>query len=55
MEKVLSVCRPEQWVILSGGLPPGIPPALFGEFVRQLKEKKAKVAVDSSGLFCIIF
>ncbi|KAA6395305.1 MAG: 1-phosphofructokinase [Streblomastix strix] len=49
IEKVVNVGRQNQYVVLSGSLPPGIPPTLLGEFVKRCKEKGMKVAVDSSG------
>ncbi|KAH7828137.1 putative 1-phosphofructokinase [Monocercomonoides exilis] len=49
IDKVVSAGEAGQWVVLSGALPPGIPPRLLGDFVRACKEKRMKVAVDSSG------
>jgi 1-phosphofructokinase len=53
INKVVNAGVPGQWVVLSGLLPPGIPSTMLADFVRALKAKGMKVAVDSSGLIIL--
>ena len=36
-------------VVLSGSLPPGVPPAFYGRLVRALRSKARRIALDASG------
>jgi 1-phosphofructokinase len=37
------------WIVLAGSLPPGAPDAWYAELAAQLKGRRARVAVDTSG------
>ena len=37
------------WFVLSGSLPPGVPPEIYGRMVREIRELGARVIVDTSG------
>jgi 1-phosphofructokinase len=50
INKVVSAGSEGQWVVLSGLLPPGLSPDSLAVFVKALKAKGMKVAVDSSGI-----
>lgn len=39
----------EAWVVLAGSLPPGMPEDIYGQFVRMLRGKGVRVAVDTGG------
>lgn len=49
IDQVVEAGSPGQWVVLSGSLPPGIPPKMLADFIHACKKKQMKVAVDSSG------
>ncbi|MGH3859752.1 1-phosphofructokinase [Actinokineospora sp.] len=37
------------WVVLCGSLPPGVPADFYADLTRRLRERGARVAVDTSG------
>jgi len=37
------------WFVLSGSLPPGVPPEIYGRMVREIRELGARVILDTSG------
>jgi 1-phosphofructokinase len=53
IERLLKVLReaamPDTWFVLSGSLPPGIPPEIYGRMVRAIGELGAHAMVDTSG------
>lgn len=46
---VLAAARPGGLVVLSGSLPPGVPPAMIPELCQRLRKKEAEAIVDTSG------
>lgn len=46
---VLAAARPGELVVLSGSLPPGVPPALIPDLCQKLHERGAEAVVDTSG------
>ena len=45
----MSFLKPDDWVILSGSLPPGVQPSLYSRMVRAANAKGARCVVDASG------
>lgn len=48
-DAIVAAARPGSLVVLSGSLPPGVPPAVLPELCRQLAEKGCEVLIDTSG------
>ena len=49
VEKVARLCEPGDWWILAGSLPPGIPPTYYRNLIEVIREKGARVILDTSG------
>lgn len=47
-DKLFSFCSPQDAVIISGSLPPGITIEQFGDFLSALKEKEVNLFLDTS-------
>ena len=46
---LLDRVRPEDLVVLSGSMPKGVEPEYLADLIRSLREKRAKVFLDTSG------
>ena len=46
LDELAISCR---WFVLTGGMPPGMPPETYGRIIARLKQKGCFVALDSSG------
>ncbi len=46
---LLELCVPERIFVLSGSLPPGAEPGWYGKMIHALRERGAKVILDTSG------
>ncbi|MFT3858667.1 MAG: 1-phosphofructokinase family hexose kinase [Aquabacterium sp.] len=42
-------CRAGDWLVASGSLPPGVPPAFIGQLARLAHERGCQLVVDTSG------
>ncbi|WP_371380812.1 1-phosphofructokinase [Sporomusa aerivorans] len=50
LEKVIQkLAGEQQWFVIAGSLPQGVPDAVYGRLVTLLKKQGAKVLLDSSG------
>lgn len=49
VEKVRALARPGDWWVLSGSLPPGAAPDLYGQIVRIVNAAGARALLDASG------
>ncbi len=49
LETYSAVLQPDQWVVLAGSLPKGIPASFYTTLVEKAKAKGAKVALDING------
>ncbi len=38
-----------QWFVLSGSLPPGVPPEMYASLIRRIQSKGKRAALDTSG------
>lgn len=47
--ELLKKSVPDTFIVVSGSIPPGIPPAILQEIARIAKEQRAKLVVDISG------
>ncbi|KWX60871.1 1-phosphofructokinase family hexose kinase, partial [Mycobacterium sp. NAZ190054] len=47
-DAVLGAADDADWVVMSGSLPPGVPPAWYGDVVALLSPRRCQVAVDTS-------
>lgn len=47
--KVETLARDSAWVVFSGSLPEGCPPALYAELIQLAKAQGARTALDASG------
>ena len=48
-DAIVDAAMPGGLVVLSGSLPPGVPPSVLPELCRQLAEKDCEVLIDTSG------
>lgn len=48
-DAVLALADDADWVVLAGSLPPGAPTEWYAELAARLRDRRAKVAVDTSG------
>lgn len=48
-ERLLSRSRPDDWVVLSGSLPPGADHDWYAQLTAKLKQAGRRVAIDTSG------
>ncbi|MBA2560113.1 MAG: 1-phosphofructokinase family hexose kinase [Propionibacteriales bacterium] len=48
-ERLLERSRGDDWVVLSGSLPPGAPVRWYADLTARLKEAGRRVAIDTSG------
>ncbi|MCY0898533.1 MAG: PfkB family carbohydrate kinase [Firmicutes bacterium] len=48
-DRLSTLCQPDDWVTLSGSLPPGADPATYGDWIRALKPRVRGILVDTSG------
>jgi 1-phosphofructokinase len=46
---LLDAAAGADWVVLSGSLPPGVPPELYASLTAQLRAQGVKVALDTAG------
>ncbi len=46
LDELASSCR---WFVLTGGMPPGMPPETYARIIARLNQKGCRVALDSSG------
>jgi len=46
--ELLKKCSPDTFIVVSGSLPPGMPPSVMGEIAAIAKQQDAKLIVDSS-------
>lgn len=49
IDALFSEVRQDDWLVVSGGLPPGLPPTLIGETVARFQSRVQGVLVDTSG------
>ncbi len=49
LQRLAARLQPEDWLVVSGGLPPGLPPSLIGDVVRAFTGRVQGVLVDTSG------
>ena len=50
LDAVTDTVHGADWVVASGSLPPGVPPALYAELTRMLAQTGVQVAIDTSGV-----
>lgn len=49
LESYSTAIQPNQWIVLAGSLPKGIPASFYTSLVNEAKKKGAKVALDING------
>ena len=49
LETIQNLGRGAEWAVISGSLPPGAPPTIYQEIVRELHAQGVKVLIDSLG------
>lgn len=49
LERLSQAVGPEDWVALSGSLPPGLPTSTYAEWISVLKPRVAGVVLDTAG------
>ena len=49
LDKVASIAGPEDWWVLAGSLPPGVPDSFYAEIINVLNEHKAITVLDTTG------
>ena len=48
MAKVRALAQSEDWWVLAGNVPPGIPPGFYAELIQQIQAAGGKVILDTS-------
>ena len=48
-KKVKSLARQDDWWVLAGSLPPGVPPSIYADLIRKIQIAGAFVILDTSG------
>ncbi|WP_343693591.1 1-phosphofructokinase family hexose kinase [Chitinophaga sp.] len=46
---IISKCKDDDYIVVSGSLPPGMPPAVIGEIAGIVKKRRAKLVIDLAG------
>lgn len=49
LDRIRKLVQPEDWWILAGSLPPGVPDTIYGDMIRIIEAGSAHVILDSSG------
>ena len=49
LDRIKKLIRPEDWWILAGSLPPGVPDTIYGDMIHIIEAGGAHVILDSSG------
>ena len=49
INEVSKLARENDWWVLSGSLPPGVPPDFYADLIRVIQSNRARAALDSSG------
>ncbi|WP_343670859.1 1-phosphofructokinase family hexose kinase [Chitinophaga sp.] len=47
--EIINKCAADDYLVISGSLPPGMPPEVMGEISTIVKKRKAKLVVDIAG------
>ena len=48
-EQLLNYAKEGTWFVLSGSVPTGVPKTIYGDIIRKVQEKGAKVFLDADG------
>jgi len=48
-EKIRALAAGDDWWVLSGSLPPGVPDTIYADIIRILKTSRAHIILDASG------
>lgn len=49
MEQLMQYAKEGTWFVLSGSVPAGVPKTIYGDIIRKVHEKGAKVFLDADG------
>lgn len=49
IEKIRHLARADDWWVLAGSLPPGVPPTFYAQIIREVQTAGAHAILDSSG------
>ena len=49
IDRMRGLVRPQDWWVLAGSLPPGVPDAMYAEMIRVIEAGGAHVVLDTSG------
>ncbi|RFM31549.1 1-phosphofructokinase family hexose kinase [Chitinophaga silvisoli] len=47
--EIINKCAADDYIVVSGSLPPGMPPEVMGEIAAIVKKRRAKLVVDIAG------
>lgn len=47
--KIHSLVRPDDWWVLAGSLPPGVPDSIYADLIEMIHRQGGKVILDTSG------
>jgi 1-phosphofructokinase len=48
-EQVEELAESCEWIVLSGNLPPGLPPNFYADLIQSIKRKNRRIVFDTSG------
>ncbi|HMQ55233.1 MAG TPA: 1-phosphofructokinase [Anaerolineae bacterium] len=49
LAKIEALAQPGDWWVLSGSLPPGLAPAIYGDIIQRIQAADARAILDTSG------
>lgn len=50
LERIRSLAKPDDWWVLAGSLPPGVPNSIYSDLIGILQSEGSRVILDTSGI-----